>query len=63
MSYKRRKETIEKQNHLKEIPEEELEKMREILNEYIAKNRKKVVMCEECLLKYRINNLEAARYK
>ena len=41
MSYKLRKETIERQNHLKEIPEEELNKMREILNEYIAKNRKK----------------------
>lgn len=36
-----KKETIKKQNHLKEIPEEKLEKMREILNEYIAKNRKK----------------------
>lgn len=36
-----KKKTIDKLNHLKEIPEEELDKMRDILNTYIAKNRKK----------------------
>ena len=41
MSYGPKKTTIEKLNHLKEIPEEELNRMRDILNTYIAKNRKK----------------------
>lgn len=41
MSYGPKKTTIEKQNRLKEIPEEELDRMRDILNTYIAKNRKK----------------------
>lgn len=54
MSYNLRKATIEKQNHLKEIPEEELDRMRQILNDYIAKNRKKHVIILKRRL-YRVN--------
>lgn len=47
-----RKSTIEKQNKLQEIPEEELNRMRDILNEYIAKNRKKhLLLLRRALMK------------
>ena len=41
MTYDYKTETIQKIEHLKQIPEEELSKMRKILNDYISKNRRK----------------------
>lgn len=41
MAYGERKDTLKKIEHLLQIPEEELAPMRDILNKYISKNRKK----------------------
>ena len=52
MSYKTRIETEKKEQRLLEIPEEQLNEMRKILNDYIAKNRKKHInVLNRCLLR------------